>query len=93
MDGKELKDVREQQSSESKDDPVQFDPSRMIGIIKRRALIKELASAYHAECRTLCQDLLQLQKKWEEFQYVEKRVAEEALLQPKKPSKRSKKGY
>jgi hypothetical protein len=38
----------------------------VIGIIKRRALIKELASAYHAECRTYCQDLLQLQKKWEE---------------------------
>ncbi|KAJ4773679.1 hypothetical protein LUZ62_036362 [Rhynchospora pubera] len=89
MDGK---DAPEQPSGEAKEDPVQFDPSRMIGIIKRRALIKELASAYHGECRKYCQDLLQLQRKWEEFQYIEKRVAEEAR-QPVRPAKRAKKGF
>ncbi|KAH0456755.1 hypothetical protein IEQ34_014662 [Dendrobium chrysotoxum] len=45
---------------------VKFDPSRMIGIIKRKALIKELAAAYHAECIACGQELLQLQKKLEE---------------------------
>ncbi|GKU92617.1 hypothetical protein SLE2022_387010 [Rubroshorea leprosula] len=43
-----------------------FDPSRMIGIIKRKALIKELAAVYHTECLAYCQELLELQKKWEE---------------------------
>ncbi|GMY37968.1 acrosin-like [Fagus crenata] len=43
-----------------------FDPSRMIGIIKRKALIKDLAAVYHAECLAYCQELLELQKKWEE---------------------------
>ncbi|PPR85298.1 hypothetical protein GOBAR_AA35394 [Gossypium barbadense] len=43
-----------------------FDPSRMIGIIKRKALIKELAAVYHAECLAKCQELLELQKKWDE---------------------------
>jgi hypothetical protein len=38
----------------------------VIGIIKRKALIKELAAAYHAECVACCKELLQLQKKWEE---------------------------
>ncbi|XP_057763975.1 uncharacterized protein LOC130985173 isoform X1 [Salvia miltiorrhiza] len=55
----------------SRDDPSPpsappFDPSRMIGIIKRKALIKELAAAYHAECLTYCQELLELQKKNDE---------------------------
>ncbi|XP_042045428.1 uncharacterized proline-rich protein-like isoform X1 [Salvia splendens] len=44
-----------------------FDPSRMIGIIKRKAMIKELAASYHAECLTHCQELLELQKKNEEM--------------------------
>ncbi|KVH97386.1 hypothetical protein Ccrd_000491, partial [Cynara cardunculus var. scolymus] len=43
-----------------------FDPSRMIGIIKRKALIKDLAAVYHAECLAYCQELLELQKKCEE---------------------------
>ncbi|MBA0599114.1 hypothetical protein Gorai_005349, partial [Gossypium raimondii] len=43
-----------------------FDPSRMIGIIKRKALIKELAAVYHGECLAYCQELLELQKKWNE---------------------------
>jgi hypothetical protein len=38
----------------------------VIGIIKRKALIKDLAAVYHAECLAYCQELLELQKKWEE---------------------------
>lgn len=38
----------------------------MIGIIKRKALIKDLAAVYHAECLAYCQELLELQTKWEE---------------------------
>ncbi|KAF8413548.1 hypothetical protein HHK36_001539 [Tetracentron sinense] len=45
---------------------LRFDPSRMIGIIRRKALIKDLAAVYHAECLAYCQDLLELQRKWEE---------------------------
>ncbi|KAG6506885.1 hypothetical protein ZIOFF_032217 [Zingiber officinale] len=41
-------------------------PRHLIGIIKRKALIKELAAAYHAECLAYCQKLQQLQRKWEE---------------------------
>uniref|UniRef100_A0A453H8P9 Uncharacterized protein n=1 Tax=Aegilops tauschii subsp. strangulata TaxID=200361 RepID=A0A453H8P9_AEGTS len=48
------------------DEQQQFDPSRMIGIIKRKALIKDLAAAYHAECVACCKELLELQRKWEE---------------------------
>ncbi|KFK28513.1 hypothetical protein AALP_AA7G006400 [Arabis alpina] len=43
--------------------PPQFDPSRMIGIIKRKALIKDLAAAYHTECLAYCRELLELQKR------------------------------
>ncbi|CAL5412529.1 unnamed protein product [Camellia sinensis] len=46
--------------------PPRFDPSRMIGIIRRKALIKDLAAVYHAECLAYCQELLELQRKWEE---------------------------
>ncbi|KAF0911521.1 hypothetical protein E2562_011151 [Oryza meyeriana var. granulata] len=53
-------------NGEKKAEEQHFDPSRMIGIIKRKALIKELAAAYHAECVACCKDLLQLQRKWEE---------------------------
>ena len=38
----------------------------VIGIIKRKAMIKELAAAYHAECLTYCQELLELQKNVDE---------------------------
>ncbi|KAL4281401.1 hypothetical protein GQ457_03G008460 [Hibiscus cannabinus] len=41
-----------------------FDLSRMIDIIKRNALIKELDVVYHSECLAYCQELLELQKKW-----------------------------
>ncbi|KAJ0669177.1 hypothetical protein HanPI659440_Chr17g0698021 [Helianthus annuus] len=46
--------------------PPRFDPTRTIGIIKRKALIKDLAAAYHAECLAYCQELLELQRKCEE---------------------------
>lgn len=38
----------------------------VIGIIKRKALIKELAAVYHAECLSYCQELLELQRNSEE---------------------------
>jgi len=38
----------------------------VVGIIKRKALIKDLAAVYHAECLAYCQELLELQTKWEE---------------------------
>ncbi|KAI0500386.1 uncharacterized protein LOC110099988 isoform X2 [Dendrobium catenatum] len=71
---------------------VKFDPSRMIGIIKRKALIKELAAAYHAECIACGQELLQLQKKLEE-QYAERKAPEETRKALKRPKKRSKKEH
>ncbi|KAF8079647.1 hypothetical protein N665_1011s0004 [Sinapis alba] len=46
--------------------PPTFDPSRMVGIIKRKALIKDLAAAYQAECLAYCRDLLELQKRKDE---------------------------
>ncbi|KAJ4977122.1 hypothetical protein NE237_002228 [Protea cynaroides] len=69
---------------------VRFDPSRMIGIIKRKALIKDLAAVYHAECLSYCQQLLDLQKKREE-PLVDKKVFEEVRKETLKPSKRLKK--
>ncbi|KAJ0232887.1 Uncharacterized protein HA466_0285770 [Hirschfeldia incana] len=51
--------------------PAKFDPTRMIGIIKRKALIKDLAAAYHNECISYCRELLELQKrKGEPFLYT-----------------------
>ena len=38
----------------------------VIGIIKRKALIKDLAAVYHAECLKYCRELMELQRKWEE---------------------------
>ncbi|XP_047333029.1 uncharacterized protein LOC124936564 isoform X2 [Impatiens glandulifera] len=49
-----------------------FDPSR--SIIRRKALIKDLAGVYHAECLTICQELLELQRECEES-YGELKVA------------------
>ncbi|KAJ4912582.1 hypothetical protein Rs2_07203 [Raphanus sativus] len=46
--------------------PATFDPSRMVGIIKRKALIKDLAAAYQAECLSYCRELLDLQKRKDE---------------------------
>ncbi|XP_077253849.1 uncharacterized protein LOC143892835 [Tasmannia lanceolata] len=70
--------------------PLRFDPTRMIGIIRRKALIKELAAVYHAECLTYCRELLELQRKWEE-PYTEIRTPEdnrkEIMRQPKRMKK------
>ncbi|KAL6641796.1 hypothetical protein ACP70R_019977 [Stipagrostis hirtigluma subsp. patula] len=69
----------------------QFDPSRMIGIMKRRALIKELTAAYHAECTARCKELLQLQIKLEEEQYVDAKMPGEPRLSMMTGSQRRKK--
>lgn len=42
----------------------------VIGIIRRKALIKDLAAVYHAECLTYCQQLLELQRKFEEVSEI-----------------------
>jgi len=75
----------------SKSEEQQFDPSRMVGIIKRKALIKDLAAAYHAKCIASCKELLQLQKQWEEEQNVEAKMPEEPRLITMKTSKHRKK--
>ncbi|KAF3778946.1 hypothetical protein EJ110_NYTH42432 [Nymphaea thermarum] len=38
----------------------------MISVMRRKALIKDLAAAYQAKCLTSCQQFLELQRKWEE---------------------------
>lgn len=38
----------------------------VVGIIRRKALIKDLAAVYHAECLAYCQELLELQMKLDE---------------------------
>ncbi|XP_039126967.1 uncharacterized protein LOC120263133 isoform X1 [Dioscorea cayenensis subsp. rotundata] len=86
-------DVNDPPATESGEQPVRFDPSRMIGIIKRKKLIKDLAAAYHKECMAHCQELLQLQRKWEEQQqYAERRAMEETRKQAMRPPKRQRKG-
>ncbi|CAA0832304.1 Unknown protein [Striga hermonthica] len=70
--------------------PLPFDPSRMVGIIRRKALIKELAAAYHAECLTYCQELLELQKKIDE-PFTDIKIPEEPRKEMTRPSKRMKK--
>ncbi|XP_041992212.1 uncharacterized proline-rich protein-like [Salvia splendens] len=67
-----------------------FDPSRMIGIIKRMAMIKELAAAYHAECLTYCQELLELQKNVNE-PFTDIKLLEEPRKEVQRPAKRDKK--
>ncbi|XP_043700681.1 uncharacterized protein LOC122651375 [Telopea speciosissima] len=69
---------------------VRFDPSRMIGIIKRKALIKDLAAVYHAECLSYCQQLLELQRKWEE-PVVDNKAFGEVKKETIRPPKRVKK--
>ncbi|KAL5178516.1 hypothetical protein HKD37_01G000027 [Glycine soja] len=64
-----------------------FDPSRTVGIIKRKALIKDLAAVYHAECLAYCQELLELQTKWEE-PYIDLKTPEESKKETARPSKR-----
>nr|XP_043625679.1 uncharacterized protein LOC122597114 [Erigeron canadensis]XP_043625680.1 uncharacterized protein LOC122597114 [Erigeron canadensis] len=70
--------------------PRRFDPSRTIGIIKRKALIKDLAAVYHAECLAYCQELLELQRKCEES-YTDVKVAADPRKETMRPPKRHKK--
>ncbi|KAJ6825403.1 uncharacterized protein M6B38_375970 [Iris pallida] len=93
MEAKNPPKKQEEPAPEPEEKPVPFDPSRMIGIIKRKALIKDLADAYRAECLACCQELLQHQRKWEEQLYSERRIPEDPRKQSMmKPSKRPKKG-
>ncbi|XP_038722821.1 uncharacterized protein LOC120014819 [Tripterygium wilfordii] len=78
----------EQPSTQTNAPP--FDPSRMIGIIKRKALIKELAAVYHAQCLSYCQELLELQKKWEE-PFVDTKTPDDSRKETTRRSKRVKK--
>ncbi|KAL7242038.1 hypothetical protein ACSBR1_014587 [Camellia fascicularis] len=70
--------------------PPRFDPSRMIGIIRRKALIKDLAAVYHAECLAYCQELLELQRKWEE-PHTNTKTPEDSRKETMRPPKRLKK--
>ncbi|XP_050234206.1 uncharacterized protein LOC126682528 [Mercurialis annua] len=70
--------------------PPPFDPSRMIGIIKRKALIKKLAAVYHAECLAYCQQLLDLQNKFQE-PFIDLKAPDESRKEPARPAKRHKK--
>ncbi|MCL7046535.1 hypothetical protein MKW94_013725 [Papaver nudicaule] len=74
----------------SKSNPLRFDPSRMIGIIRRKAMIKDLAAVYHAECVAYGRELLELQRKWEES-YADGKPPEdfrkELIRQPKRLKK------
>ncbi|KAH7545176.1 hypothetical protein FEM48_Zijuj01G0065900 [Ziziphus jujuba var. spinosa] len=74
----------------------------VIGIIKRKALIKELAAVYHAECLAYCQELLELQRKWDEDlprltclkmlqPYIDLKTPEDTRKETLRPSKRLKK--
>ncbi|KAJ4703113.1 mediator of RNA polymerase II transcription subunit 15-like isoform X1 [Melia azedarach] len=79
-----------QPDSSTPSPPPPFDPSRMIGIIKRKALIKELAALYHAECLAYCQELLELQKKWEE-PFVDAKAHDDTRKEMTRLPKRAKK--
>ncbi|XP_060179001.1 uncharacterized protein LOC132609154 [Lycium barbarum] len=67
-----------------------FNPSRMIGIIRRKAMIKDLAAMYHAECLAYCQELLELQNKVEES-LIDMKPAEDSRRETMRPPKRMKK--
>ncbi|GLJ44710.1 hypothetical protein SUGI_0940140 [Cryptomeria japonica] len=43
-----------------------FHPGQVASIIRRRAMIKQLAASYHAECLSYCRELLELQRRWEQ---------------------------
>ncbi|KAI4372061.1 hypothetical protein MLD38_010344 [Melastoma candidum] len=67
-----------------------FNPSRTTGIIRRKALIKELAEAYHAECLAYRQELLKLQKRWDE-PYIDTKPREDSRKDAARLPKRTKK--
>ncbi|XWS19875.1 hypothetical protein CRYUN_Cryun31cG0053700 [Craigia yunnanensis] len=77
-------------SASQPEPPSPFDPSRMIGIIKRKGLIKELAAVYHAECLAYCQELLELQKKWDE-PFIDVKSPDDLRKEKMRRSKRLKK--
>ncbi|KAH7847526.1 hypothetical protein Vadar_027190 [Vaccinium darrowii] len=70
--------------------PPLFDPSRMVGIIRRKSLIKDLAAVYHAECLAYCQELLELQRKREE-PYADIKTPDNSRKETTRPAKRVKK--
>ncbi|KAL4312183.1 hypothetical protein GQ457_01G047160 [Hibiscus cannabinus] len=76
--------------SQTASPPPPFDPSRMIGVIKRKALIKELAAVYHAKCLAKCQELMELQKKWDE-PYIDVKNPDDMRKEKKRLPKRLKK--
>nr|XP_008356036.2 uncharacterized protein LOC103419720 [Malus domestica] len=76
-------------STQTAPPPPPFDPSRMIGIIKRKALIKELAAAYHAECLAYCQEILELQRKSDE-PFIDLKPPEDMKKEIMRPPKRLK---
>ncbi|KAI3925468.1 hypothetical protein MKW92_051365 [Papaver armeniacum] len=57
---------------------------------KRKAMIKDLAAVYHAECLAYARELLELQRKWEES-YADGKPPEdfrkEMIRQPKRLKK------
>ncbi|XP_073057518.1 uncharacterized protein [Primulina eburnea] len=88
-------------SSDAPEQPTShFDASRsnclyiyyvfVIGIIRRKALIKDLAALYHSECLTYCQELLELQKKIDE-PFTDLKVPENSRKDVSRPPKRLKK--
>ncbi|KAK4345247.1 hypothetical protein RND71_035423 [Anisodus tanguticus] len=58
----------------------------VIGIIRRKAMIKDLAAIYHAECLAYCQELLELQKKVEES-LIDMKTAEDSRRETMRPPK------
>ncbi|XP_057447314.1 uncharacterized protein LOC130739101 [Lotus japonicus] len=82
--------AEDQKLPEPSDPPSRFDPSRMVGVIKRKALIKDLAAVYHAECLSYCQELLELQSKWDE-PFIDLKPIEDSKKETVRPSKRIKK--
>ncbi|GAB2209915.1 hypothetical protein Droror1_Dr00027143 [Drosera rotundifolia] len=62
----------------------------VVGIIRRKALIRNLAAVYHAECLAYCQQLLKLQKEWQET-WIDIQVQEDTR-KDMRPTKRAKKG-
>ncbi|CAN6465498.1 unnamed protein product [Victoria cruziana] len=72
--------------------PSSFDPSRLIGVLRRKALINDLAAAYQAKCLTSCQQFLELQRKLEEPNSGSKTL-EEMRRELMRQHKRLKKTY
>ncbi|KAI3869887.1 hypothetical protein MKW92_036822 [Papaver armeniacum] len=66
--------------------PLRFDPSRMIGIIRRKAMIKDLAAVYHAECLAYAENFSNFKEiicRWQTSEDFRK----EMIRQPKRLKK------